>query len=123
MKKGVLLVDRSNVEKPHFVVKDIQDDYRINWCGKIVDANPVIKNNNPIFVLIGSQNRLELNTIDFAYIEKCAKRMTHPKGRQAVTSDSVRIYIKEVSGNEMLLGVLSHTRTKTFMPVYGKRKK
>ena len=49
--------------------------------------------------------------------------MTHPKGRQAVTFDSVRIYIKEVSGNEMLLGVLSHTRTKTFMPVYGKRKK
>lgn len=116
-------MDRPNMEKPHFVVKDIQDDYRINWCGKIVDANPVIKNNNPVFVLIGSQNRLELNTIDFAYIEKCAKRMTHPKGRQAVTSDSVRIYIKEVSGNEMLLGVLSHTRTKTFMPVYGKRKK
>ena len=123
MKKGVLFVDRPNMEKPHFVVKDIQDDYRINWCGKIVDANPVIKNNNPVFVLIGSQNRLELNTIDFAYIEKCAKRMTHPKGRQAVTFDSVRIYIKEVSGNEMLLGVLSHTRTKTFMPVYGKRKK
>ena len=123
MKKGVLFVDRSNVEKPHFVVKDIQDDYRINWCGKIVDANPVIKNNSPVFVLIGSQNRLELNTIDFAYIEKCAKRMTHPKGRQAVTFDSVRIYIKEVSGNEMLLGVLLHTRTKTFMPVYGKRKK
>ena len=116
-------MDRSNVEKPHFVVKDIQDDYRINWCGKIVDANPVIKNNNPVFVLIGSQNRLELNTIDFAYIEKCAKHMTHPKGRQAVTFDSVRIYIKEVSGNEMLLGVLSHIRTKTFMPVYGKRKK
>ena len=123
MKKGVLFVDRPNMEKPHFVVKDIQDDYRINWCGKIVDANPVIKNNNPVFVLIGSQNRLELNTIDFAYIEKCAKRMTHPKGRQAVTFDSVRIYIKEVSGNEMLLGVLSHTRTKTFMPVYGKLKK
>ena len=123
MKKGVLFVDRPNMEKPHFVVKDIQDNYRINWYGKIVDANPVIKNNNPVFVLIGSQNRLELNTIDFAYIEKCAKRMTHPKGRQAVTCDSVRIYIKEVSGNEMLLGVLSHIRTKTFMPVYGKRKK
>ena len=123
MKKGVLFVDTPKMEKPHFVVKDIQDDYRINWCGKIADANPVIKNNSPVFVLIGSQNRLELNTIDFAYIEKCAKRMTHPKGRQAVTFDSVRIYIKEVSGNEMLLGVLSHTRTKTFMPVYGKRKK
>ena len=123
MKKGVLFVDRSNMEKPHFVVKDIQDDYRINWCGKIADADPVIKNNSPVFVLIGSQNRLELNTIDFAYIEKCARRMTHPKGRQAVTFDSVRIYIKEVSGNEMLLGVLSHTRTKTFMPVHGKRKK
>ena len=116
-------MSEKNLEKPHFVVKDIQDEFRVNWCGKLIDAKAVIKNGKPIFVIIGSQNRLELNTIDFSYVEKCAKRMTHPKGRQAVTADSARIYIKEESGNEMLLGIVSHVRTKTFMPVYGKRKK
>ena len=49
--------------------------------------------------------------------------MTTPKGRQAVTTDSARIYIKEESGNEVLLGIVTHIRTKTFTPVYGRRKK
>ena len=44
--------------------------------------------------------------------------MTKPKGRQAVASDSVRIYIKEKFDNEKLLGVLFHNRTKVFAPVY-----
>ena len=115
--------EKSLVKNTHFIVKDIQDDYHINWCGKIIDAKPVIQNNKPIFVIIGSERRLELNTIDLNYVEKCAKRMTCPRGRQAVTMDSARVYIKEVSGNEMLLGVISHVRTKTFIPVHGKRKK
>lgn len=117
------MVDTNSVEKPHFVVKDIQDDYHTNWCGKIIDSKPILKDGKPIFVIIGSQRRLELNTVDLNYVEKSAKKMTCPKGRQAVTMDSARIYIKEESGNEMLLGVVSHVRTKTFMPVYGKRKK
>lgn len=117
------MIDPNSIEKPHFVVKDIQDEHHMNWCGRIIDSKPVLKDGKPIFVIIGSQRRLELNTIDLNYVEKCAKRMTSPKGRQAVTTDSARIYIKEESGNEMLMGIVSHVRTKTFMPVYGKRKK
>ena len=115
-------MDERSIEKLHFVVKDIQEDFRTNWCGKLIEADPVLKDGKPIFVIIGSEHRLELNTIDLNYVEKCAKRMTHPKGRQAYTFDSARIYIKETSGNEMLIGVVSHSRTKTFAPVYGKRK-
>ena len=116
-------MDEKNVAKPHFIVVDTTDDYNVNWCGKLINADPVLKDGMPVFVIIGSQRRLELNTIDLKYIEKCAKRMTCPKGRQAVTSDSARIYIKETNGNEMLLGVVSHIRTKTFAPIYGKQKK
>ena len=117
------MADTNSIEKPHFIVVDTKDDYCVNWCGKIVDAKPVIKDGKPIIVIIGSQRRLELNTIDLKYVEKCAKRMTCPKGRQAVTFDSARIYVKEESGNEMLLGVVSHTHTKTFAPIYGKQKR
>ena len=115
-------MQNNSVEKPRFIVKDIEDNFHMNWCGKIIDSNPIIKNGKPIFVIIGSHNRLELNTIDFNYIEKCAKRMTFPKGRQAETFDSARIYIKEQNGNEMLMGVLSHLRSKTFVPVQKKEK-
>ena len=112
-----------SLDKPHFIVKDIQDDYHVNWCGKLIEAKPILKDGKPIFVIIGSQHRLELNTIDLNYVEKCAKRMTYPKGRQAVTTDSARVYIKEESGNEFLLGVISHIRSKTFVPVHGRQKK
>ena len=112
-----------SVEKPHFIVKDIQDDFHMNWCGKLIDADPIIQDGKPIFVIIGSQNRLELNTLDFNYIEKCAKRMTNPKGKQAETFDSARIYIKEKNGNEMLMGILSHLRSKTFIPVQNRKTK
>lgn len=117
------MIDTNSVEKPHFIVKDIEDNFHTNWCGKIIEAKPIFKDGKPIFVIIGSQHRLELNTIDLNYVEKCAKRMTCPKGRQAVTTDSARIYIKEELGNEMLLGVVSHVRTKTFIPVHPRRKK
>jgi hypothetical protein len=110
--------DEKNLEKPHFIVKDVQNEFHTNWCGKLIDAKPVFKNDKPIFVIIGSQYRLELNTMDLKYIEKVAKRMTCPKGRQAVVTDSARIYVKEETGHEKLLGVVSHTRTKTFMPFF-----
>ena len=116
-------MDERKLEKPHFIVKDIQDNYHVNWCGKIINSNPVFQHGKPIFVIIGSDRRLELNTFDLKSIEESAKRMTAPRGRQAVTTDSARIYIKEESGNEMLLGIVTHIRTKTFTPVYGRRKK
>ena len=43
--------------------------------------------------------------------------MTRPKGRQAITKDSARIYIKEEDNNEKLIAVVFHTRSKTFVPV------
>lgn len=109
------------LEKPQLVVIDTQDDFHINWCGKIIDSKPAIKNDRPIFIVISSGHRFELNTTDLNYVEKIAKRATCPKGRQAITSDSARILIKEENGNEMLLGVVFHNRVKTFAPIYKKK--
>lgn len=106
--------------KTHLIIKSIHDEFNMNWCGKIFDAQPELKNGKPIFVIIGSRGRVELNTIDINQLEKCAKGLTTPKGRSAATLDSSHIYIKEVNGNEKLLGVLTHKHIKEYAPMYDK---
>lgn len=106
--------------KSHLIITDIHDDYHINWCGKILDAKPKIENGKPIFVIVGSRGRIETNTVDMRALEKIAKSLTEPRGHAAITSDSSRIYIKEISDNEKLLGVLTHKRIKSYAPMYDK---
>lgn len=104
--------------KTHLIITDIHEEYDMNWCGKIIDTNPVFVNGKPMFVIISSTSRMELNTIDMKLLEGSAKRMTHPRGRAAVTKDMARIYIKQVDGTEKLLGVLTHKHVKTFAPMF-----
>ena len=107
--------------KTHLIIKDIHSEYHMNWCGKIFDAKPLLNENGlPIFVIIGSEGRVEVSTLDMNYLEDCAKRLTRPRGRSAVGEDSSRIYIKEVDGGQKLMGVLFHKRIKTFAPMYDK---
>lgn len=106
--------------KSHLIITDIHDDYHINWCGKILDAKPKIENGKPIFVIVGSRGRIETNTVDMRALEKIAKSLTEPRGRAAITSDSSRIYIKEINDSEKLLGVLTHKRIKSYAPMYDK---
>ena len=106
--------------KMHLIITDIHNEYHMNWCGKLIDAKPVLKNGLPVFVIVGSRGRIELNTIDMDQLEKTAKLLTQPKGRSAVSTDKARIFIKEVDGNEMLIGVLTHDNIKTFAPMYDK---
>ena len=106
--------------KTHLIITDIHDEYYMNWCGKIANAKPYLKNGLPLFIIIGTGGRLELNTIDMKYLEKSAKLLTRPKGRSAVNKDTARIYIREVDGNDLLLGVLTHKNIKTFAPMHDK---
>ena len=107
--------------KTHLIITDIHNEYHVNWCGKIRDAKPAFsKKGLPIFAIVGSGGRIEVSTGDMTYLEKCAKLLTHPKGRSAITADEAKIYIKEVDGNEKLLGILTHKRVKTFAPMYDK---
>jgi hypothetical protein len=106
--------------KTHLIITDIHDEYHMNWCGKIANAKPYLKNGLPLFIIIGTGGRLELNTIDMKHLEKSAKLLTRPKGRSAVNKDTARIYIREADGNDLLLGVLTHKNVKTFAPMHDK---
>ena len=104
--------------KTHLIVTDVHEEYHIDWCGKIANTKPLFKDNKPIFIIIGSESRMELNTIDFKQIEECAKSMTHPRGRQAITTDIARIYIKEENGKETFLGEVIHNHVKKYQQMY-----
>ena len=107
--------------KTHLIITDIHDEYQMDWCGKFVDTKPAFNEKGyPVFVIIGSQRRVEVTTTDMIHLEKIAKKMTYPKGRGAISKDVASIYIKEVDGNEKLLGVLTHKRVKTIAPRYDK---
>lgn len=104
--------------KTHLIVTKVENDYHIKWLKRVIDTKPMFKNNKPIFVIVGGNGRMELNTTDMKYVEKCARKMTLPKGRTAFTSDTARIYIKEAEDKEELLGVLTHNKVKTFAPMF-----
>lgn len=106
--------------KTHLIITDIHDEYHINWCGKLMDANPIMEKDMPIFVLRGGKKRIELNTFNIKEIEKVGKAIANPKGRQAVTSDNTYVYIKEVDGNEKLVCIITRTKVKTFASMYDK---
>jgi hypothetical protein len=106
--------------KSHLIITDIHNEYHMDWCGKIADAKPILKDGLPLFIIIGTRGRIELNTVDMKRIETAAKTLTYPKGRSAVSIDKARIYIKEENGNDFLLGVMTHKNVKTFAPMFDK---
>lgn len=106
--------------KTHLIITDVHDEYNMNWCGKISKANPLLEDGLPVFIVAGSNGRVKMSTTDMKRLEECAKRMTRPRGREATTKDQACIYIKEVDGNEMLIGVLTHYHIKHYAPMYDK---
>ena len=104
--------------KTHLIITDMHDEYFVKWCGKLIDAKPLLKNGLPVFVIVGSRGRVELNTINIELIEKCAKRLSHPRGRAAFTTDSTRIYLLEEDGNEKLMGKVFHNHIKQYQQMY-----
>ena len=106
--------------KTHLIITDIHNEYHMDWCGKIIDARPLMENGKPLFIIIGSERRIEISTTDINRLEKAAKLLTHPRGHSAVSVDTARIYIKEIDGNEKLLGVLTHKNIKKFAPMFDK---
>ena len=106
--------------KTHLIVTDTHEEYSIKWLDKIIDTKPKFENGKPIFVVIGGNGRMELNTTDMIRVENCAKLCTKPRGRSAVTTDIARIYIVEEDDNEKLLGILTHNHVKQYAPMYDK---
>lgn len=104
--------------KTHLIITDMHEEYHIKWCGSIKDTKPLLKDGKPIFVVRSKTGAVELNTIDMKYIESIAKKMTEPKGRASLTTDTASINIKQIDGTEKTLGILTHNHIKQFAPMY-----
>lgn len=104
--------------KTHLIITDIHEEYHIKWCGSIKDTKPQIENGKPIFIIRNKTGAVEVNTTDIKHLEKIAKKMTAPKGRSALTTDTANIYIKQIDGTEKILGILTHNHIKHFAPMY-----
>lgn len=113
-----MIIQDTVMIKSHLIITDIHSEYIIKWHGKIIDTNPLFKNGMPIFIIIGSESRVELNTCNMKQIEEIAKSITKPRGRGAVSTDTARIYIKEVDGAETYIGSVIHNRVKTYAPMF-----
>ena len=106
--------------KTHLICTGVHEEYFVKWCGKIKDVKPCLKNGLPIFIIVSSEGRMELNTIDIRFIEDCAKNFTHPRGRESITSDIARIYILEEDDRETLMSKVFHTHIKQYQQMYDK---
>ena len=105
--------------KTHLIITDIHNEYHMNWCGKFFNVNPILNEKGlPKFIIVSGNSRMEIYTVDMNYIEKLCKKITCPTGRSAITKDFARVYIQEADGNQVLMGVLTHTKKKTFAPMY-----
>ena len=104
--------------KTHLIVTDVHEEYFIDWCGRIIDSNPVFENDKPVFIIAPPNTKVEMNTINMKRIEEVAKRLTHPRGREAITTDTAYIYIKEVNGGRKLIGKVVHNHVKEYRQMY-----
>lgn len=104
--------------KTHLIVTSIHEEFTIKWCGRIIDTKPIFKNDMPIFTIISSVSRVELNTCDMKRVEECAKKITCPRGRAAMTTDKAYIYIQEVDNHETLVGIVTHNHVKKYAPMF-----
>lgn len=104
----------------HLICTNIHDEYRFNWGKRILDTKPKFEKGKPIFIVAGGNGRIEVNTTDMKWVEHCAKLVSKPKGRAAVTTDIVRILIKQEDDSEVLVGTLTHNHVKEFRPMYDK---
>jgi len=106
--------------KTHLITTDVHEEYFVKWCGKFSDIKPALKNDLPIFIIVASGGRMELNTIDIKTIEKCAKSLCRPRGREAITTDCARIYILEEDESETLMGKVFHNHVKQYQQMFDK---
>ena len=85
--------------KTHLIVTSIHEEFTIKWCGRIIDTKPIFKNDMHVFI-------------------ECAKKITCPRGRAAVTTDKAYIYIQEVDNHETLVGIVTHNHVKKYAPMF-----
>jgi hypothetical protein len=101
--------------KTHLIITDTHDEYHMSWQGKIINTKPKFKDDKLMFAIVGGKGRMEINTLDMQEVERCAKLMTLPRGR-----DAARVYLIEEDDKETLMGIMTHNHVKKYAPMYDK---
>lgn len=104
--------------KTHLIIKEHWNEYNVKWFGNLKDAKPILDEKGWLtFVIVSSNGRFELKTLDMKYLTETAKKVTYPHGRAAQTEDKGYVYVKEING-EKLIGVVSHKHIRKYAPMY-----
>lgn len=104
--------------KTHLIIKEHWNEYKVEWFGNLKDAKPLLDEKGYLtFVIVSSNGRYELKTLDMAHLTEMAKRFTYPKGRAATTIDKGFVYVKE-KNDEKLIGVITHKHIRKYAPMY-----
>ena len=106
--------------KTHLIITDIHEEYEIKWTGRLIDTKPLFINDKLVFLIISGSTRVKLNTNNITQVEDCAKKITTPRGRSAVTTDNANIYLIEESGKETYMGTVIHHHVKKYSQMYDK---
>ena len=102
----------------HPIVREVHEEYHIDWCGRIIDTKPKIRNSKPVFFIRGGKGCMELNTADIEDVERTAKVLTYPHGRASITTDKAYIYIVEQDNKKTLLGTVTHNHIKEYQRMF-----
>lgn len=104
----------------HPIVVGQHEEYHIDWCGKIKDVKPKIKNDMPVFFIKGQEGGVEINTVDMKWLERVAQKMTKPNGKGSVTTDKTFIYVIEEDNKKTLLGIVTHHHIREYRRMFDK---
>ena len=105
--------------KTHLITISQHDSYIVKWLCNFKDCNPIFTEDGKfIFIIISNKGRMEIETLDLAYLEESAKKFTYPKGQQAITTDIGYIYLKEHRGKERLLATVTHNHIRDYAPMF-----
>lgn len=104
--------------KTHLITIEQHDNYYIKWLKSLGSCKPLLsKSGLPTFIITSNKGRLEIETLNMIYLESVMKKHTQPKGKEALTSDTGYIYIKE-KDKEVLVGILTHDHVREYAPMF-----
>lgn len=118
-------MNKSKETKVSFICTGKQEDYSVNWF-QTTNSNEDAKissRGNIIFIIIHDEGRTTIETNNLMQIIEIAKQKTCPKGRGKQSIGKVYVYwVGEKTNKEYLMAVVTHTITKSFRPIYTKKR-
>ena len=104
--------------KTHLIVTGQSDNFKTEWKKSILSIEkPILTDGLLNYVIVTKEKRVEMKELDPMKVEKCAKKLTWPRGRGALTTDLAKIYVKTERGEE-LIGIVTHNHIRDYAPMF-----